>query len=84
MLLMALPAGPAGAGVSTSSPSAKDGSTVTLEQEFGTPDGLVSFRYPTGWSVAPHEESNVEGSDDAAWEVIDTRGEPTLLLRVRP
>ena len=69
---------------STSSPSAESGSTVALGQEFTTPDGLVSFRYPTGWSVAPDEESNVEGMEDAAWEVTDTQGEPTLMLRIRP
>lgn len=69
---------------STSSPSAQSDSIVALDQKFTTPDGLVSFRYPTGWSVAPHEESNMEGVEDAAWELTDTQGEPTLLLRIRP
>jgi hypothetical protein len=52
-----------------------------LEQTFTSRDGTLSFRYPTGWTVAPPEDASGEVR---RWVVSDTGGEQVLSLSLRP
>ncbi|WP_272026554.1 hypothetical protein [Kocuria rosea] len=61
----------------------ESGAAATLGQEFSTPDGLLSFRYPTGWNVTPDETGDTGGYENAGWEIHDDDGQLALSLSVQ-
>ena len=69
----------------TTSPSAsvQNETAVALEQSFTSPDGALSFRYPTGWTVRAQLEETYEDSRRYGWTVHDTDGDTVLTLSVR-
>ncbi|WP_229742026.1 hypothetical protein, partial [Kocuria dechangensis] len=54
---------------------------MALEQTFISPDGALSFGYPSGWTVAVPEEASEEVR---RWVVSDAAEEQVLSLIVRP
>jgi hypothetical protein len=54
---------------------------VALEQTFTSPDGALSFGYPTGWTVTVPQDTSEEVR---RWVVSDAAGEQVLSLSVRP
>ncbi|WP_188539023.1 hypothetical protein [Kocuria dechangensis] len=55
---------------------------MALDQTFTSPDGYLSFRYPTGWTVSVPEGSVEERI--SRWTLRDAEGEQVLSLSVRP
>lgn len=77
------PARPASspAAAPTSIPSPKN--DAVLNETFTTPDGTLSFRYPTGWTVTPTLDERYRGIIRKAWTLTDSGGQSVLGLIVR-
>ena len=56
---------------------------MALNETFTTPDGTLSFRYPTGWTVTQTMDQKFgEATAYKSWEVTDLEGQITLQLGV--
>lgn len=69
--------------VNTPSASAPEATAVALEQLFTSPDGSLSFRYPTGWTIRAQATETYEDTERYGWTVHDTDGDTVLSLDVR-
>ncbi|WP_354261365.1 hypothetical protein [Arthrobacter sp. OAP107] len=54
-----------------------------LNEMFTTPDGMLSFRYPTGWTVTPTLDEGYRDTIRKAWTLTDSEGQAVLGLHVR-
>lgn len=62
-------------------PSPKN--AAVLNETFASPDGTLSFRYPTGWTVTPTLDEQNSGIIRKSWTLTDAEGQPVLALSVR-
>lgn len=72
---------PSPASTPTSIPSPKN--AAVLNETFTSPDGTLSFRYPTGWTVTPTLDEQNRGTIRKSWTLADAGGQPVLALSVR-
>ncbi|MFI7744626.1 hypothetical protein [Kocuria rhizosphaericola] len=56
---------------------------MALDQTFTSPDGTLSFRYPTGWTVTDTMDEQYRDTIHRTWTLHDTDGQDVLALNVR-
>ncbi|MCD1144443.1 hypothetical protein LQU92_04195 [Kocuria sp. LUK] len=56
---------------------------MALDQTFTSPDGTLSFRYPTGWTVTATMDEQYRDTTHKTWTLTDSDGQSVLALNVR-